>query len=91
MDMKTALQIFNIKNGISLRQLKFLYRKLSKKHHPDISGNSDEIIRINDAYDFLKQYIENYEISVKELAKGSVEERTFGRFENDWLGGNLNG
>ncbi len=90
MDLKTAIKILNIKNEISLYGLRTIYRNLVKKYHPDISVESETIMEINEAYDFLKNYLTNYKIKVDDLCKGNSEERTFNRFKNDWLGGNPN-
>ncbi len=90
MDMESALKTFNIKNEVSILRLKRIYRELVKQYHPDIKGSEDKIAEINNAYDFLIKYMENYNFTISELKRESIEERTFKRFKNDWLGGNLN-
>lgn len=38
---------------LNLATIKVAYRKLSKKHHPDMGGSNDAMIQINQAYAFL--------------------------------------
>lgn len=38
---------------LNLATIKVAYRKLSKKHHPDMGGSNDVMIQINQAYAFL--------------------------------------
>ena len=58
-----ALNLFELKDGYSIEELKQTYRALSKKYHPDYKQNasleeqkeSEEMMkRINEAYDILK-------------------------------------
>ncbi len=88
MDLKRAFEILEINDTISIKKLKHLYRKKVKQYHPDISDSLEEIIEINSAYKFLMKFFENYEFNVnKVLNEKSLEEKTFSRFSNDWLGG----
>ncbi len=89
MDLNTAFNILNIKGFISIKKLKKIYRKKVKQAHPDISENFENILEINEAYRFLMNFLENYEIDIEKIIKEkSLEEKTFKRFDNDWLGGN---
>jgi curved DNA-binding protein CbpA len=89
MDLKTAFEILEIKDYISIKKLKKLYRKKVKQLHPDITDDPENILQINSAYKFLMNFLENYEINInKVIDEKSLEEKTFSRFDNDWLGGN---
>jgi len=43
-------EILGLKNGASKEDIKKSYRKLCKKHHPDLGGNVEEFRKINEAY-----------------------------------------
>jgi len=89
MDLKTAFEILETKDYISIKKLKKLYRKKVKQLHPDITDDPENILQINSAYKFLMNFLENYEINInKVIDEKSLEEKTFSRFDNDWLGGN---
>ena len=88
MDLKTALEILEIEDYISIKKLKKLYRKKVKQLHPDITNDPENILEVNSAYKFLMNFLENYEINInKVIDEKSLEEKTFSRFDNDWLGG----
>ena len=85
------MEILEIEDTISYIKLKKIYRDIVKRKHPDISSEKDEILEINEAYDFLRKFIEKYEISVEKILDNeNLEQKTFNRFKNDWLGGNFN-
>ncbi len=88
MNIKRASDILKLEDKVSLKKLKKIYRKMVKESHPDISNDPEKILEINEAYKFLLNFIENYEIDLKKAEKEkSLEDITFGRFKNDWLGG----
>ncbi|GEM_PF-4491079 len=92
MNLNEALSILEIDDSLSLKSLKKIYRNRVKSAHPDITSDFDHILQINNAYQFLRDYLENYEFSVEKLLNyEALEERTFNRFKNDWLGGDFNG
>jgi len=43
----------------SLAQIRESYRRLSQSCHPDQGGSSEQIEKLNGAYEFLKNYSEN--------------------------------
>lgn len=62
-----ALDILGLPPMISYKDLKKRYRELSKKYHPDIVGDSNEtMVKINQAYNLVKNYMENYRFSFSE-------------------------
>ena len=42
------------------------YKRLVKKHHPDINNKNSKIIEINKAYEVLKNYIKKYRFTFSE-------------------------
>ena len=54
-----------LKEATNLQELKKLYFELSKKHHPDMGGNSEIMKAINNEYDYLKTVLENADNTAK--------------------------
>ncbi|TKI53808.1 J domain-containing protein [Lysinibacillus mangiferihumi] len=56
--MKTHYETLGINRNATQEQIKLAYRKLSKKHHPDVSGGNPEsekiFLEVQDAYKVLK-------------------------------------
>jgi DnaJ-class molecular chaperone len=42
------------------------YKKIVKESHPDVAQNSENILKINEAYEILKDYIKNYKFTFSE-------------------------
>lgn len=58
-----ALSIFEIEdNKLTRKELKTIFRKLTKEHHPDHGGDTDKMQLILEAFDTLK---ENYSFIVE--------------------------
>lgn len=55
-----GLRLLEINDEIDLNELKKLYRKASKKHHPDLGGSNETMKLVNEAYttfyDFLTSH-----------------------------------
>lgn len=49
------MQLLNLSNGFTEADLKRAYRKMSKKYHPDIAGQSgkDLFIQVSNAFELL--------------------------------------
>jgi len=45
---------------ITKGDIKKQYRFLAKKHHPDQGGSAEDMEKINQAYDLLMRYIEDF-------------------------------
>ena len=58
-----ALEILGLPTMVSYKDIKERYRTLSKKFHPDRSGDAQKMAELNRAYMILKNYIENYKFS----------------------------
>ncbi len=95
-DLLEALKIFGLRDRATLAEVRKRHRSLVKEFHPD-KGNSDseEIRRINLAYDILKEYCANYRysFSLDEYLQQNPEERMQRQFYDDpvWGGGNKKG
>jgi len=61
-----ALSILGLTPFVTYDEIKKRYRELSRELHPDFGGNSDDMQKINRAYEFLKEYIENYRFTFSE-------------------------
>ena len=64
--IRWALEKMGLPAMVSLKEIKKRYMELSKRHHPDRGGESEEMAQINEAYRILKNYIENYRFSFSE-------------------------
>ena len=51
-----ALKLFKLDNNASKEEIKAAYRRLVKIHHPDRGGIQDNFIKLNNAYEVLKEY-----------------------------------
>lgn len=95
-DLVEALKIFGLGDQATLAEIRKRHRQLVKQHHPDGSGeDSEEIRRINRAYQLLCDYCANYRytFSLEEYLNQNPEERIQRQFYNDpvWGGGNKKG
>ncbi len=90
MNIEDALKVFEIEKIISIKIVKEKYRELQKKYHPDVSNEDDidKLNKINEAYKFLIDFLENFKFSTNELKiQINEEEKLRRRFSNDWLSG----
>jgi len=57
-NMKTHYETLGVSRDATYDQIKLAYRKLSKKHHPDVSGGNKEsekiFLEVTEAYKVLK-------------------------------------
>ncbi len=61
-----ALEVLGLPTHISWRDIVDRYRFLAAKHHPDSGGDAEKMARINEAYEILKKYVENYRFTFSE-------------------------
>lgn len=91
-DLKSALELFQLGERATLKQIKTRHRKLVKDHHPDQKDNKDTQIirRINAAFEVLTAYCENYQFcfTEEEFLEQNPEERIRRQFGWDplWSG-----
>jgi len=58
-----ALEVLDLPPFITKDELKNRYRDLAKKYHPDVSEDVKRMSEINEAYELLMHYIENFRYS----------------------------
>lgn len=51
-----ALSLFKLTANSTTDEIKSVYRKLAKVHHPDRGGNKDNFLKLNAAYETLKKH-----------------------------------
>ncbi len=61
-----ALETLGLPSHVSLKDITSRYRYLASKLHPDAGGEDEKMASINEAYEVLKRYIENYRFSFSE-------------------------
>jgi len=64
--IKEALEFMDIPPLSSIKDIKRQYKKLSKKYHPDIIGDNEMMHKLNEAYNVLMDYCENYKFTFDE-------------------------
>ncbi len=86
-DLQKSLEIFNLSQRATLKELKVRHRELVKCHHPDAGNQSDlERIKLIDAaYKMLLAYAESYKLSFSEAEfyEQNPEERLRRQFAYD--------
>ena len=58
-----ALEILDLPTFVTKDELKDRYRVLAKRYHPDVSEDKVKMSEINEAYELIMHYIENYRYS----------------------------
>jgi len=88
-----ARKLLGLLEEATLKEVKQAYREMVKKYHPDGYPErrreecKNMMIRVNQAYKTLLDYINCYKISFKrEEVERNDPERGMKRFRNDWLG-----
>ncbi len=59
--LPSALAIYGFRSIPTRKELVARYRELSKKHHPDTGGLHQDMVAVNLAYDYLKQFVNDRE------------------------------
>ncbi len=65
-DIKNALEVLGLPPFVSFNEIKKQYRYLSKCYHPDINEENSRMSDLNEAYEILKVYTQNYRFSFSE-------------------------
>ncbi len=59
-----ARELFGLPDSATMAEIKLAFRSYSKLHHPDLAGNTkrnqDKMLQINEAYQALLTYCENF-------------------------------
>ncbi len=81
--IQEALDIMDLPAFIDMKELKVCYKELASKHHPDFGGDEDKMMQINQAYDILKEYMENFKFSFtqEEINKQFPQEQHASQFK----------
>lgn len=77
-----ALEVLEFPVLSSKEELKVRYHFLAKTLHPDRGGDKVSMARVNEAYEILKEYMDNFKFtfSDEEIAKQFPEELHVNRF-----------
>lgn len=77
-----ALEVLEFPVLSSKEELKVRYHFLAKTLHPDCGGDEVSMARVNEAYEILKEYMDNFKFtfSDEEIAKQFPEELHVNRF-----------
>ena len=77
-----ALEVLNLPMLITKEELKTAYYVCAKQEHPDYGGSEAKMADINQAYEILKTYMDNFKFtfSDEELAKQFPEELHVNKF-----------
>ena len=61
MNLSECLKLFSLDNSYSKEDIKRSYKRLSKKHHPDLGGDKEKFVKINDARIILEENLKKEE------------------------------
>ena len=89
-ELRKALEVLSLTERMTLREIKARHRALVKRYHPDAgSGETEEIRRINEAYQVLLTYCRDYRFAfnLEEFWKQRPEEQLRQQFANDPIWG----
>ncbi len=66
-----ALEVLNLPRFSTKEELRAAYYACAKKAHPDCGGSEEVMANINDAYEILKHYMDDFRFtfSDEEIAK----------------------
>jgi len=87
-EFEKAVETLGLCTKVNLRDLKLVYKELSKEFHPDMpNGDSQKFDEIAKAYNLLKDFMENYRFRLD-------EEEFLTQFpsvlsKEDWLSGKV--
>ena len=91
-ELKLALEVFELGERATLREIKSRHRELVKRHHPDAGSaeHPEQIRKVNAAYQVLTDYVSQYRFcfSEEEFYEQNPEEQMRRQFRDDQLWGN---
>ena len=79
-----ALEVLGLPRMVTAREVKERYRALARRHHPDRpEGDAGRMRQIQEAYDLLKEYMENFRFRFddEEIARQFPEREHNERFK----------
>lgn len=65
-NIQKALEVLNLPAMVTKNDVKKQYRFLVKKNHPDIGGDTIKFQELNEAYNLLMEYMDNFKFSFDE-------------------------
>ncbi len=65
-EIKQALDTLEVSTFVSFKEIRSRYKELSKKYHPDVCNDKEKMLTINQAYELIKKYVENFRFSFDE-------------------------
>ncbi len=83
-----ARKVLGLDESATLKEVREVYRELSKKYHPDRTGKRDSGERmkeINLAYKLIKDYCESYRFSFKKKEVEDFYSKYVKSFQEDWM------
>ena len=63
--MKNYYHILGLQNFASLNDIRRAYRRLALRHHPDRGGDAERMKELNQAYEYLMRYKEQYDSTLR--------------------------
>lgn len=86
-EFKQAIKTLGLIKRMSKEDIKKRYKELSKQFHPDTPNGSEEKFQeINEAYQILMYYIDNYRFMLDD-EEFKVQYPYSGKSIKDWLNG----
>ncbi|WP_331775686.1 J domain-containing protein [Sulfurospirillum sp. 1612] len=81
--IQDALDVMDLPPFIDMGELKTRYKELARINHPDAGGDEEKMIQINQAYNILKEYMENFKFSFtqEEINKQFPQEQYASQFK----------
>jgi len=58
--IREALETLGLPPMVTRQEIRRRYRHLARLHHPDRQGAGEEMARINQAYELLMEYVEQF-------------------------------
>jgi DnaJ-class molecular chaperone len=90
-EIDEARRVLKLGESATLREIKRAYRKLARRHHPDINGNAigenDEAMKkLNWAYNLMTDYCAEYRYSFQEeaVARTYTDEAAWKNWRDNW-------
>ncbi|OYT53056.1 MAG: heat-shock protein [Candidatus Altiarchaeales archaeon ex4484_2] len=85
-EIKKAQKTLQLPEETTPAEIKKQYHKLTKKHHPD-QGNKNQkrMQEINQAYQTLQEYIQNYLINLNPQETKTTHQKHMESFTHDWM------
>ena len=85
--LKAALTVFGFSehDQLNMAHIKSRHRELSRKHHPDLQGEAQQMQNLNNAASILMSYLQSYRISFseEEFYRQNPDERLRMQFATD--------